>query len=140
MFSSFLKIMDPSRFRLSNNDVVKLTAPPKTKPAPRHRGDEWFLKGPIPGYWLMRATALGLVALRVGLAVWCEYGMRRSQPVRLSAEMQRRFSISPNTCRRGLKALSDAELVAVVQLPGRRPEITILETSDVKCDVCQFAN
>src|SRR5262245_58445625 len=119
--------MDPARFRLSASPV-KLTESPKTRAAPRHCGGEWFLKGPIPGYWLSSATALGYIAVKVALALWCESGMRRSQTVRLSAEMQRRFSICPNTCHRGLEKLCDAGLVSVVQLPGRRPEITILQT------------
>ncbi len=121
--------MDPARFQLSTSPV-KLAAPAKTKPPPRHRGDEWFLKGPIPGDWLSRASALSLIALRVALAIWCEAGMRRSQTVRLSGEMRCRFSISDNTCGRGLRALSDAGLVSLVQLPGRLPEITILKTPD----------
>jgi hypothetical protein len=84
-----------------------------------------FLKGPIPGGWIAGAAAVGGRALKVAIAIWCEAGMRRARTVRLSAKMQRRFSICPGTCKRALGELRGAGLISVDQQSGRRPQITI---------------
>src|SRR5262245_41943684 len=116
--------LDPMRLSLGANGI-KTALTGKRKPPPRPRSREWFLKGPIPGEWISKAASLGGRSLRVALALWCEAGMRRRKTVRLSAEMQRRFSICARTCKFALRTLSKAKLVSVRHSPGKRPEVTI---------------
>jgi hypothetical protein len=116
--------LDPTRLRLSGSKV-KLTAKASKKRVPRHRGGEWFLRGPIPGNWLTLAASLNVRALRVALAIWCEAGMRRASTVRLTLPMRERFSVA--RLGRGLSVLERAGLVKVKRRKGCLPEITILE-------------
>jgi len=114
--------LDPKRLSLAASKT-KLSAPAKRSPKPpRRRGGEWFIRA-IPGDWIAAACALGGRALRLALAIWCEAGMKRTNTVRLTAEMERRFSV----CRagRGLAALERAGLIRVARRKGSRPQITI---------------
>jgi hypothetical protein len=117
--------IDPSRLAIDATKT-RITAPSVSRRRPpRPQSGEWFLKGPIPGGWIARAAAVGGRALKVAIAIWCEAGMKRARTVRLSAEMQSRFSICPGTCKRALGELQGAGLINVDQQSGRRPQITI---------------
>jgi hypothetical protein len=59
--------LDLEPFRLKRNGQPK---PVKSHRRPRHRAGEWFIKGPIPGKWLVRAGEISGRALHVGLVLW----------------------------------------------------------------------
>jgi hypothetical protein len=105
--------------------------PAKRQRLPRHKTGEWFLKGPIPGSWLVRifslpARTLGR-ALRVGLALWYLAGVTKRRAVKPTWDTWQRFGLSPDAGPRGLADLERAGLVAVDRHPGRCPVVTILE-------------
>lgn len=101
--------------------------PAKSKRPPRHKGHEWFLKGPIPGEWLTRAAQLPGRVLHVALALWYLAGVERDRCVKPTWATWKRFGVSPDTGARGLAALERAGLVAVDRHPGRCSLVTILE-------------
>lgn len=112
-------------------DLDRFRADGHRRPAPRKaRGKPargWFLKGPIPGDWLVTAAGASARALRVGLALWYLAGLRKSRTVRATWETWRRWGIDPDSARKGLTALERAGLVAVDRGAGRCPLVTILE-------------
>jgi DNA-binding transcriptional ArsR family regulator len=101
-------------------------APPAGPFKPR-RG-EYFLKGPIPWPWLIRAAAARGKALHIAIALWFRVGLTRKREVRLSLTRVQELGISRSAASRGLNALEDAGLVTVVRRPGRNPVVTLLET------------
>ena len=92
---------------------------------------EWIyfrtVKGPIPGEWVSRAAKLPGRVLHVGLALWFLAGMEKCRTVKPTWRIWRRFSVSPDTGRRGLAELERAGLVSVDRHPGRCPLVTIRE-------------
>jgi len=119
--------IDPKRFALtgsrpSNNNH---------QGPPRHgRGDK-FLKGPIPLNWLAKAARQPGKALHVAIAIWFFAGMSRSRSVTLSSRLMFTLGSSRFSTYRGLKALEEVGLVAVIRHPGRSPRITIQDFSKV---------
>lgn len=124
---------DPARLRLTASDLP-ISKSKTTRKLPRHRGGEWFLKGPIPGSWLAQAAALNVRALRLALAIWFEAGVSGHATVRLSAETLRRFSVPKDGCRKGLSELCAAGLISVVPKAGSRPKITIQDVCSSTTD------
>jgi len=116
--------LDLERFRLPPGDRPK---PPRRQRPPRHKGREWFLRGPIPGLWLTRAATLPGRTLHVALALWHLAGMARSRVVKATGEAFRRFGVSPHAARRGLAAMERAGLVTAERHSGRRPLVTLLD-------------
>ena len=118
--------LDLDQFRARPNGK---TRPAKRQRPPRHKAGEWFLKGPIPGDWLVRVFALPARtsgrALRVGLALWYLAGVKKRRAVKPTWDTWQRFGLSPDAGRRGLVALERAGLVAVDRHPGRCPVVTI---------------
>ena len=118
--------MDIDQYRVSRADKPGASPP---KPPPRHKANEWFLKGPIPGVWLSRATGLSGRAVKVGLALWYLAGLTKTRTVKPTWAVWRKFSLSPDAGRHGLAALEEAGLVTVERHRGRCPMVTILELS-----------
>ncbi len=103
--------------------VVKAAVKPK---AMRIAGE--FLKGPIPLPWLTAVTRLsGKAPLAVGLAIWFESGRRKSNEVKLTTAILRRFSVNRKAKYSALKSLEKAGLVRVRREPRRNPVVTILD-------------
>lgn len=99
--------------------------PPKPK-AKKITGE--FLKGPIPLPWLTAVTRLsGKAPLAVALAVWFEAGRRKSNEVKLTSAVLRRFSVNRKAKYSALKSLERAGLVRVRREPRRNPVVTILD-------------
>lgn len=97
--------------------------PPETK---KITGE--FLKGPIPLPWLTAVTRLsGKAPLAVALAVWFEAGRRKSNEVKLTSAVLRRFSVNRKAKYSALKSLERAGLVRVRREPRRNPVVTILD-------------
>ena len=108
-------------------------APSKRDKAPRHKGGERFLRGPIPWDWLCGAAAAskGGAAIKVALALWHISGLnRQAKTVVLTGKVLRELGVERHAGYRGLEALETAGLVAVDRHPGRRPVVTILEQGD----------
>jgi hypothetical protein len=104
--------------------------PAKTQRPPRHRGDAWFIKGPLPGWWMERAAELPGASLHVALALWYLAGVGRTRKVKPTWTVWRRFGTSPDAARRGLAALERARLISVERGPGRCPLVTMLDASE----------
>jgi len=119
-----MKPLDLDEFRLKSGDKPR---PAKSRRPPRHKPGEWFLKGPIPGSWLVAASVASSTALRVGLALWHLAGVRRLREVKPTWAVWQRFRLSPDAGARGLRALERAGLVRVKRAPGCCPVVTILE-------------
>lgn len=103
--------------------VVKASAQPKVK---KIAGE--FLKGPIPLPWLTAVTRLsGKAPLAVALAVCFEAGRRKSNEVKLTTAILRRFSVNRKAKYNALKSLEKAGLVRVRREPRRNPVVTILD-------------
>ena len=107
--------------------------PSKRDKAPRHRGGERFLRGPIPWGWLCAAAAASKsgAAVKVALALWHLSGLnRQAKTVTLTGKVLRELGVERHAGYRGLEALEAAGLVTVERHPGRRPVVTILEPAD----------
>jgi hypothetical protein len=116
--------LELDQFRATEQQVGRQPAP---KHPPRHKRREWFLKGPIPGNWLGRASALPGKSLHVALAVWHEAGLKKCREVKLTRTVLAKFDVLPDSGRRGLKWLEGAGLVVVRRHSGRCPVVTIEE-------------
>jgi len=105
----------------------------KRQRPPRHNPGEWFLKGPIPGSWLVRVFSLPTKtlgrALRVGLALWFLAGKAKCREVKPTWKTWQQFHLSPDAGRRGLQDLERAKLVKVKRRPGCCPVVTILDAT-----------
>jgi hypothetical protein len=113
--------------------------PPRNKPKrrakakverklPRPERSEAYLTGPIPMSWIQEATRLSGRTWQVACALWF-VGIRsktKSATVTLTEKTRRRFNLSENAVKRGLKQLADAGLVIVERQTGRRSIVTIL--------------
>jgi hypothetical protein len=101
------------------------------KPSPKPKAKKItgeFLKGPIPLAWLTAVTKLsGKAPLAVALAVWFEAGRRKSNEVKLTTAILRRFSVNRKAKYTALRSLEKAGLVRVRREPRRNPVVTILD-------------
>lgn len=127
--------LDLEQFRVKREGK---TRPAKQQCPPRHKAGEWFLKGPIPGSWLVRVFSLPARtsgrALRVGLALWYLAGVKKSRIVKPTWDTWRRFGLSPDAGRRGLVNLERVALVAVDRQPGCCPVVTIQDCDEGPID------
>ena len=92
-------MVDLEQFRAQRDDQL---VPCKPKRPPRHKGREWFLRGPIPGAWLSQALKLSGRAIRVALALWYLAGVGKSRTVKPTWRTWSRFNIPPEAGRLGL--------------------------------------
>jgi hypothetical protein len=121
--------------RLALAPVGKPVANREALPVTRGRSQRVqgeFVKGPLPMTWLTTASKLpGKAPLAVGLALWFEAGRRRSMTVTLTTAILARFGVQDRKAKyRGLCALEQAGLIAVVRVPRRNPVVTILDAQD----------
>ena len=112
---------DMERFRAPKADSLL-----KSNRPPRHRRDEWFLKGPIPGEWLGRAANLPGRALHVALAVWHLAAMTKGKKVIITTRIANRFGVCRHSLHRWLSRLESVRLVTVERKRGRSPVVSIL--------------
>lgn len=125
---------DLERLRLSTGRIDE--RPPATKKWPtaaanpkRIKGE--FLKGPIPLRWLSAAAKLpGKAPLAASLAIWFEAGRRKSNVVRLTTAILKRFGVNRKAKYRALQRLQAAGLIGVRREPRKNPVVTILELKD----------
>jgi hypothetical protein len=86
---------------------------------------EYFLRGPIPLWWLERAAALPGKVCALGQIIWWFHGMNPDQPIKVTRKALERFSISEDAYRDGLKRLELAGLIRVTRPKGQRALIQI---------------
>jgi hypothetical protein len=81
-----------------------------------------YVRGPIPLSWLSRACALpGQRVLAVSLALWYVRGLRsKNHDLEVTADTWELFGVDAAARCRALKDLTNAGLVEVEDLPGRR--------------------
>jgi hypothetical protein len=119
-------LFDVDALRLPADEVEAL--PPRVpRRPPRHRLGEKFLKGPIPWEWLERTFPLRGKALHVALLLWREAGCSNRRTVRICLRGKLPACLTRQSARRALRALADAGLVTIENLPGRGLEVTINE-------------
>jgi hypothetical protein len=85
-----------------------------------------YVRAPLP--WLSKASACGLNALRVALAVCFTAGLRRRQtdlPITTAACV--RFGLGRFGKLAGLLALEKAKLIRVKRANGKNPLVTIIQ-------------
>ena len=85
-----------------------------------------FLKGPIPWEWLIQAAQLPGKALVVALCLWRLAGATGKRTIRLANSEVAPFGVDRAAKSRALKALEQAELIAVEHRMGRWPVVTLL--------------
>lgn len=77
--------------------------------------------------WLCTCAQLPGKAAALGLMLSWLACQRRSACVRPTRRVLRRFGVSRDACYDGLRRLEDAHLVHVWRLPGRTPQVIMLE-------------
>jgi hypothetical protein len=115
----------PESLALSDLDLDALLN--RSKPLPRHRRGELFLRGPIPWSWIRVAGLLPGKALLVGMWLWKDARCKRSRTVRFNCRWPTAPGTSDDTVRRALRALEKAGLVAIAHEPGKCLQVTLLD-------------
>ena len=110
----------PSPYELPS--TLSETSKRRRSTATRRRQGE-FLAGPIPLRWLTRATYLPGKALAVGVAIWFKSRVSRSDTVKISRPLMKKFHVGRGATARCLKALESAGLITV-ERQRRRPRWT----------------
>jgi hypothetical protein len=91
-----------------------------------------FLKGPIPIWWLNKASSLPGKALNVALAIWWLHGMSKGGGIKLTGKALGFFNVSRYAVRSALDGMERLNLIRAIRRPGRRPEITVLKEAGEK--------
>lgn len=121
-------LTDVDALRIPQGTIISTTRRPSS---PQLRQTGRFLKGPIPWPWLVRAMSLRGHALHVGIRLWFEAGLVRSDNVSISMTGMAPMGVTRYAASRGLTALEGAGLVSAVRHAGRKAVVTILPTSAV---------
>ena len=88
---------------------------------------EWFIKGPIPGAWILKAATLhGDYTIRVALAICYAQGMASGKDVILDRFHFNKFQIKKDSARRALQRLQKAGLISYHK-KGQKFVVTILD-------------
>ena len=119
--------MDLEQLRVSAPQVLRRetdVVPPRTHRRQVHP----FVRGPIPLWWLARASEAGSAAIRVGLCLWFMRGVLKSgDAIKVSQAVLRKLKLSRDQSQRGLKALAAAGLVEfIVAGRGHCPIVKLL--------------
>jgi hypothetical protein len=110
---------------------------PVAKSKPSHLSEP-FVVGPFPADWFRQACETkSSDACKVALALWQAKGMKRnSNIVRLNSYVRKCFGIERNVASRGLKKLSVAGLIEILeQKPGRHPLVKIISSGGTSSEV-----
>jgi|GEM_PF-2123175 hypothetical protein len=96
----------------------------RTRQHERRSGE--FLKGPIPLWWLTRASQEGRAALTVGILLWFRSGCSKStNGLTVSERLYLECGLSRYTFGRGVRKLESVGLVTVDRQVGRKLRITL---------------
>ena len=115
--------------------AMRLPEPTKrtsTKPAS-------YLRGPITWDWLHTAMKLPGATIEVGLALWHFRALNKSLTFRKGVGDLARFrELSPDTVRRALHALENADLIKVTRTPGQKSVIEMLDSLVIPAGIPQI--
>jgi len=95
-----------------------------------------FIRGPVWVDWIARAHEAGGSAVTVGLALWFKQGFFGQTPsvgmksieVNVASALRKKFRLTPDQTRRGLKALEAVGLVKYVK--GGRGRCAVVKIVD----------
>lgn len=97
---------------------------PKERSSPKAGSQKDFICGPLSTPWFAQAFTLPKSAVKVGLALWQEAGMRKDQfysknvpesgPLKIPARMRDRWGLDGPAVSRGLKSLAKKGLIRIV--------------------------
>jgi hypothetical protein len=93
---------------------------------PRKTSQSYFLKGPIPLWWLTRASKLPGKATALGIALWWLRGMSKDDSFKLTGKALEAMNVSRDAATDGLRRLEVDELVSVERAKGKRPTVHII--------------
>jgi len=110
--------MVPSSFMGTRNFTLK--SPPAQT--------EWFIKGPIPGTWMLRVLSLnGNFTINVALTIWYVSGVTGTQKeIPLERFHLDRFGVKKDSARRALQRLQEAGLITY-RKSGQKFLVTIID-------------
>ena len=108
------------------------SASPVANYLPRHRTGEWFIRGPIPGWWLGAAAKLPGRTLHVAMAIWLEVSLAKKPRAILRNKTLKHFGVSRKAAYASLKRLENAGLIRVDRHNGRLPRVTICDREATK--------
>lgn len=97
-----------------------------SSPGDQRRCSGLFLKGPVPWAWLVRAARAPGRAFQVGIVLWLQRGMRRSDRVTLPTARLTELGLDRYAVARALARLEMAGLVTISRRRGRKAVVTIL--------------
>lgn len=117
-----------------DDDTPKLVPPNERADEPAPAGSPPPL-APKPGShpeaarfdWLCEAAQQPGKAAHLALMLAWQAAAARSPAVRPGRRQLRRFGVSRDACYDGLRRLEDAKLVHVWRLPGRLPQVILVE-------------
>ena len=92
----------------------------------RNKVNEYFVKGPIPLWWLHKASTLPGKAFTLGILLLWFHGMDPNKPFKVTKKSLEEFSMSQDAYRDGLKRLEEAGLASVSRSPGQRALIRLI--------------
>jgi len=84
-----------------------------------------FIKGPLPLWWLQKASMLTGCSLAVALYLWFQRGFGHEE-VKVSSTHMRRWGVGKKGLRSALLSLEGAGLVAVKRAPGSAARVRVL--------------
>jgi len=118
---------DLDQFRLPTQAIAIPSMAPRIVSA--KLADEWFIKGPIPGTWLLKADELpGKYTHRVAWVILYVRGLQGRDSVALERFHFSRFGVKKDSARRALERLQKAGLIQYVRL-GQKFKVSILSVS-----------
>lgn len=87
-----------------------------------------FIKGPLPLSWIQQAARMPGKTLQVGLTLWYLSGLQKSRTVKLASKPLAGMGVSRDAKYEALDRLRSAGLIAVEQIPGCAPSVTLLSS------------
>jgi hypothetical protein len=83
-----------------------------------------------PLAWIQAASPIKGKALAVGVAIWYQAGLKKSQRVKLPSSLLRAFGINRHSGYRALRELERAGLLKVERRRGECPVVEIIDRVD----------
>lgn len=120
--------------RLAQNEVLeRLSDLSKRQRQERaKRREKRFIRGPIPLWWVERASWLPGRALAVGMAIWFKSGMTLpGAEVPVTPALVKPFGVTRQARYRAVRALENAGLIVVSRHRGRCPRVRIVRVPAV---------
>jgi hypothetical protein len=99
------------------------------------RREKRFVRGPIPLWWVERASRLPGKALAVGMAIWFKSGMTLAgAEVPVTPALVKPFGVTRQAGYRAMRALENVGLIVVSRHRGRCPRVRIVREPPASSD------